>query len=149
MELAVIGAGLPTRPGGGWCFAKSRHANSRSCSMRNTLGSLVAIAAVFAAAPTARADVDDQCLQRWVQTFAASTVGLQCRWLTNNDYAKLNAAQDRSLTCAQSAATDAEKDVIASLLDATKADVTKALTNVPCSDDALGFYRSQVQGSGN
>jgi hypothetical protein len=149
MELAVIGAGLPMRPGGGWCFAMSRHANRRSCSMRNTLGSLVAIAAVFAAAPMARADVDDQCMQRWEQAFAAQTVGLQCRWETNNDYAKLNAAQDRNLTCAQSAATDAEKDDIASLLDATKADVTKALTNAPCGDDARKFYDSQVQGSGN
>jgi hypothetical protein len=117
--------------------------------MRNMLGSLFVVVAVFAAAPIARADVDDQCMQRWEQAFAAHTVGLQCRWETNNDYAKLNAAQDRNLTCAQSAATDAEKDDIASLLDATKADVTKALTNVSCGDDALTFYRSQVQGSGN
>jgi hypothetical protein len=117
--------------------------------MRNMLGPLFAVVAVFAAAPMVRADVDDQCMQRWEQVFAAHALGLQCRWETNADFAKLDAAQDRNLTCAQSAATDAEKDYIASLLDATKAAVTKVLTNAPCRDDAYKFFRSQVQGSGN
>ena len=117
--------------------------------MHRTFGSLVAIAAVFAAAPMARANVDDQCMQRWEQAFTAQTLGAQCKWLDNNAAGKLTTAQDRNLTCAQSAATDAEKDDIASLLDATKADVTKALTNAPCGDDARKFYDSQVQGSGN
>ena len=89
-------------------------------------------------------------MERWEQAFTAADRGPAMQMAeTNNDYAKLNAAQDRNLTCAQSAATDAEKDDIASLLDATKADVTKALTNAPCGDDARKFYDSQVQGSGN
>jgi hypothetical protein len=115
--------------------------------MRNTLGSLFAVVAVFAATPIARANVDDQCMQRWEQAFSAQTLGAQCKWLDNNAAGKLAAAQNRNLTCAQSAATDAEKDDIASLLDATKADVAKALTNAPCSDDARKFYDSQVQDS--
>jgi len=116
--------------------------------MHRTLGSLFAIIAVFAAAPSARANVDEQCMERWERAFTAQTLGAQCKWLDNNATGKLTAAQERNLTCAQSAATDAEKDDIKSLLDASKADVKKSLTNAPCGNDARRFYDSQVQSSG-
>jgi hypothetical protein len=116
--------------------------------MHNKFGFSIAILVISLTTSFAHAAVDEQCIERWEKAVVAQSLGARCKWMDNAASNALLAAQNRSLTCAESAATDAEKDEINTMLDRTRSALNKSFDDSKCSNNELrAFYNSQVKGT--